>query len=384
MPRIILLTDFTEHYANGLLKGIVQYSKGRDSWVLCKMPLSYRDLYGVEGVLEWALKWKADGIIAQFYNSDNVAIFKQHGIAAIAQDFKQRFTEIPNITGAHFLAGQMGANYFLNKGFRNFGFYGFKGIVWSEERCEGFKNKIAKSGAGNTFSEYQNIEFKDLWFYESAPLMKWLYSLPKPVAIMTCDDNQGRHIIEVCNQIGIKIPGEAAILGIDNDEIVCSLSDPSMSSIQQDVEKGGYDTAILMEKMILNPDGDFDNVVVKPTHIITRSSTDIFACDDHYISKAIKHIHENSYQKLNVDNIVKLVPLSRRLLETRFKQITGFSVYSYILNLRIEKFAEKLLESDEPIVEIAMKMDFLDYKNLSRQFKSVMECTPSEFRANRQ
>jgi len=382
MPRIILLTDFTEAYAINLLKGIVQYSKGREPWVLCKMPLSYRDLYEVEGVLDWALKWKAEGIIAQFYNSDNVKIFKENGIAAIAQDFKQRFTDIPNITGEHHLAGQMGANYFVKKGFTNFAFYGFKGIVWSEERCNGFRNEIAKHGFGNNFSEYQNIESTDLWFYESAPLMKWLHDLPKPVALMACDDNQGNHIIEVCNQCGIKIPEEVAVLGVDNDEIICTLSEPSLSSIHQGVEKGGYETAALMDDMIKNPDKQFEDVIVYPTHIVTRQSTDIFATEDRHISTVLKYIHQNSDKKLNVDDIVKIVPLSRRLLETRFKYVTGYSVYAYMLHLRIEKFAEKLIETDNSIVEIALEMGFFDYKNISRQFKAIMGCTPSEFRVN--
>jgi len=383
MPRIILLTDFSEEYAKYLLKGIIQYSKGHDTWVLCKMPLSYRDLYEVEGVLEWAIKWKADGIIAQFYNSDHVEIFKENGIAAIAQDFKQRFSSIPNITGAHHIAGQMGANYFIKKGFKYFGFYGFKGIVWSEERCEGFKSEVSKYGFGDNFSEYQNTESKDLWFYEPAPLIKWLQDLPKPVAIMACDDNQGHHIIEVCNQCGIKIPEEVAVLGVDNDEAICTLSDPPLSSIQQAVEKGGFETAELLERMIKNPKAKYDDIIVYPTHIITRQSTDIYATDDYYISLALRYIHQNTDRKLNVNDIIRQVPLSRRLLETRFKQVTGFSVYAYILNLRIEKFAERLLETTDPVVEIAMEMGFSDYKNISRQFKNIKGCTPSEYRINR-
>lgn len=384
MIRIILLTDFSEEYAKNLLKGIARYSKGRGSkWVLCKMPLSFRDVNEVEGVLEWALKWKADCIIAQFYNTDHVKIFKKNGIIAIAQDFKQRFTDILNITGAHYIAGQMGANYFIKKGFQHFAFYGFKGIVWSEERCEGFRDEVEKHGWGTNFSEYQNIEFKDLWFYESGPLTEWLRTLPKPVAIMACDDNQGHHIIEACNQCGIKVPEEVAVLGVDNDEAVCTLSYPPLSSIHQAVEKGGYETAELIEKMMKNPDAAYEDVVVYPTHIVTRQSTDIYATDDRSISVILKYIHQNTDKKLNVTDLLKLVPLSRRLLETRFREVTGLSVYSYILNLRIQKFAEKLIYSKDTVIEIAMKMGFTDYKNISRQFKAIKGCTPSEYRLKR-
>jgi LacI family transcriptional regulator len=344
------------------------------------MPFSYRVEHEVEGVLKWAKEWKADGIIAQFYNTDQVTIFKENGIAAIAQDFKARFTDRPNITGAHRLTGQMGADYFIRKGFKNFAFYGFKDIVWSSERCEGFLDELSRNHLDKHFYQYQNTDVKALWYYESAPLVAWLKRLPKPVAMMVCDDNQGQHIAEICKQCGIKIPEEIALLGVDNDEIICTLSDPPLSSINQAVEKGGYDAAKLMEQMIQNPEGPHDDVVVYPTHIITRQSTDIFATSDKHISAVLKYIHQNIDKKLNVDQIIRMAPLSRRLLETRFKQEIGLPVYTYIMNLRIDKFAHKLIETDAPIVEIANEIGLSDYKNIARQFKKMKGCTPSEYR----
>jgi LacI family transcriptional regulator len=382
MPRIILLTDFSEDYANRLLKGIVRYSKEHGPWVLCKMPLSYREVHKIEGVLEWALKWKADGIIAQFYNSDNVGLFRRHGIAAIAQDFRLRFTEIPNITGTHFAAGRMGADHFIGKGFRSFGFYGFKRIVWSEERCEGFRSEIEKHGYGDNFSEYRNIGSDDLWYYESVSLREWLDGLPKPCAIMACDDSRAYHIVEVCNLHGIRVPEDVAVLGVDNDEVVCSLSDPPLSSIEQDVEAGGYAAAQLMERMINDPDGKFEDVVVNATRVVTRRSTDIYATEDNYISTALRYIHDNADRKLGVEDVVRQVPLARRLLETRFRRVTGTSVYSYIMGARIERLARRLLETDDPITDVALQMGFTDYKNISRQFRSLKGCTPSEYREN--
>jgi LacI family transcriptional regulator len=380
MPRIILLTDLSEEYAKNLLKGIVRYSKEHEPWVLCKMPFSFRVEQGVEGVLEWAKEWKADGIIAQFYNSDRVEIFRENGIAAIAQDFKSRFTEIPNITGAHRLAGKMGADYFIRKGFKNFAFYGFKDIVWSSERCEGFLDEIRKYQLETHFYEYQNDDFKELWYYESAPLIAWLKKLPKPIAMMACDDNQGHHIAEVCKQCGIRIPEEIALLGVDNDEAVCSLSDPPLSSISQAVEKGGYETAQLMSRMIQNPQEYYEDVVVYPTHIITRQSTDIYATNDKYISTILKYIHQNVNKKLTIDQFIHLVPLSRRLLEKHFKQEIGAPIYTYIMNLRIEKFAHRILETDSSIMEIADEIGYSDYKNIARQFKRIKGCTPSEYK----
>ncbi|MDR1680335.1 MAG: DNA-binding transcriptional regulator [Prevotellaceae bacterium] len=380
MLRVILLTDFSEAYAQNLLRGIIRYSKHHEPWVVCKMPFSYRVEHAVEGVLAWAKEWKADGIIAQFYNTDNVSIFREHGIAAIAQDFKARFCEIPNITGAHHETGRIGADYFIRKGFKNFAFYGFKDIVWSSERCEGFLCELRQHGLDGRFYEYRNTDFNKLWYYESAPLVEWLKRLPKPVALMACDDNQGHHIAELCQQCGIKIPEEIALLGVDNDEAVCNLSDPPLSSINQAVEKGGYEAAQLMEQMIKRPDIRHDDVVVVPTHVITRQSTDIYATTDKHISMVLRHIHQHTDRAFRIKELMQLIPLSRRPLETRFRQEIGMSIYTYVTNLRIERFTRRLLESKSSIADIVEEMGFSNYKNIARLFKKVKGCTPSQFR----
>lgn len=380
MVRLILLTDFTEGFAHYLLKGILVYSKGREPWVVCKMPPSYKQRFGLSGVLEWAKRWKANAIIAQFDDFDQVEIFKQNGIVAIAQDFKSRFTSIPNITADYHLTGSLAAEYFLEKGFQHFAFYGYKDVVWSSERCEGFKARVEKAGLGSTFQDYQHQELEDLWFYETDPLCNWLQLLPKPVALMACDDNQGNRITEACKICNIKIPEEIAVLGVDNDELTCNLSDPSLSSVDMNIEQAGYETAKLIEKLLTTPSYPYKDVIIQPKRIISRESTNIYATRDPHILTALRHIHQHIESKLNVNDIVRVVPLSRRLLEMRFKAATGQSVYKYIFNLRMELFAQRLLETNEPVAEIALEVGLSDCRNLSRQFRSLKGCTPVEYR----
>lgn len=235
MIRLILLTDFTEAFAHNLLRGILEYSKEREPWVVCRMPPSYKQSHGIPGVLKWAKKWQADAIIAQFDDDDEVELFRENGIIALAQDFKSRFSVIPNITSEYKLTGQMAADFFLQKGFRNFAFYGYENVVWSEERCMGFRDRIIEKGFGDNFFEYQKQPLENLWYYESEPLASWIKSLPHPLALMACDDTQGNKIMEVCRVLGIKIPEEIAVLGVDNDEIICSLSDPPLSSVNLNI-----------------------------------------------------------------------------------------------------------------------------------------------------
>ena len=379
MYKIILLLDFAEEYSKNLLKGISKYAMENGPWTYCRMPLYYRETIGMEGILQWAKDWGADGIIGQLYNDTNVGKIVDSGIPVIAQDFKERFKEIPNITGSYRETGILGANYFLKKGYKNFAFYGFNDIVWSRERAEGFEERVNAAGHHVHYFEHRKSRSTDLWYYKSNSLSQWIRSLPKPIALMACDDNQGQHITEACRQIKIRIPEEVAVLGVDNDEMLCELSDPPLSSIAMDVERGGYDTAKLLDKMIKGLKKPYD-ILVKPTQVITRQSTDIYATNDAHIASTLKFIHKNIEKNLHVDEIVKQVPLSRRSLEKRFLQITGLPVYKYIFNLRIEKFTQKLLETDQSIFEIAMDMGLNDSKNIARQFKQVKGCNPVEYR----
>jgi LacI family transcriptional regulator len=380
MIKLILLSDFSEEYYKNLLRGITQYSRDHGPWTFCKMPTYYRETLGIDGILQWAREWEADGIIGQFYNDEEVEKFTEAKIPVIAQDFKERFTDIPNITGAYRETGRMGAEYFLKKGFKHFAFYGFGNIVWSRERAEGFEERINEAGYEVQYYEHKDSRGIDLWYYKPSALSDWLKSLPKPIALMACDDNQGHHITEAARHAGIRIPDELAVLGVDNDEMICDLSDPPLSSIELDSEKSGYEAARLMEQMIEDKVCYGPDIVVKPTQVITRHSTDIFASKDKYIVSALKYIHGNLDKNLKVDQVLKEVPLSRRSLEKRFIMTTGYPVYEYIYNQRIEKFTQKLLETDMTIFEIALDLGLSDSKNIARQFKQIKGMTPMEYR----
>ena len=276
----------------------------------------------------------------------------------------------------------MGAEYFIKKGFRHFAFYGTRGIVWSDERCQGFRDTVRRANAGYTFSALRNTSQTDLWLYDPIQLTTWLQSLPKPVAIMACDDNQAYHITEACLQAegaGFRIPDDIAVLGVDNDETICRLSAPNLSSLNQNIEQGGYDVARLIERILHDPKAEREDIMVYPTHIITRQSTDIYANNDPHIAEVLKYIHENISQKITVDELVALVPLSRRLLESRFKKSMGTSIYDYIIQVRIEKMTQ-LLGEGLSVSEAASELGFSDIKNVSRTFKQLKGMTPSEYR----
>lgn len=193
------------------------YAKAHEPWVVCRMPPSYKDEFGIEGVIRWAKSWKADAIIGRFNNDDPVELFRENGIVVVAQDYKSRFSCIPNITGNYKKTGQMAAKFFISKGYRSFAFYGYDDAVWSKERCEGFYNYLSGQGMADTFHTYNEPSADNLWFADTTPLLEWLKSLPQPTALMACDDNLGNRITDICMVNNIRVPEKIAILGVDND-----------------------------------------------------------------------------------------------------------------------------------------------------------------------
>ena len=381
MLKLLFISDFSESFSNKLLKGIVNYSMEKDRWSICRMPAYHKKTIGIEGVLKWAKEWGTDAIIGTFEETDDISMLTDAGIVVIAQDFKKRSKVVPNITADYPAMGRMAARYYIDRGFQNFGFFGLNDVCWSDERCDGFRSELAESGHGSSFHEYNLQDINHYWFYEAEKLSEWLRNLPKPIGIMACDDNQGNLLIEACHSAGIHIPSEISIIGVDNDELLCNLGSTNLSSISVDVEDGGYRTARLIERMVNDPECAGEDIVLKPVRIVERISTAAFATKDKEIQKAVMFIYHNRHKKISVKDVVSNVALSRRLLEVRFKEVTGQSIYQYIADLKIKTFSEMLLETDEQVINIALSLGENDAKSISKRFKATYGCSPNEWRS---
>lgn len=378
MAKILLLTDFSSGYSRNLLKGIVRYSKEVGNWSFQRMPLYYRMLYGENGVVEWAKKWQADAIIAQLTDV-NIELLNDLNIPIIVQNYRDRNKAVSNLTGDYFNTGVMAAKFFLNRGYRNFAFYGFKGAIWSRERADGYSHEIEKQGYKLAVLENDNKD-KEEWSYNHTVLGNWLQSLPKPVALFACDDHFALQISETCNVYNINVPDDIAILGVDNDDLLCNISDPPLSSIVLDVENGGYNAGKLLHQLITKEITEPFNIVVNPLIIERRKSTEKYAVSDKNIRIILNYIEKNYANHLSVEELVKQVPLSRRVLEKKFKEETGESLYQYIQNYRIDQFTRLLITTDYSLFEAALQSGFENYKNVSRVFRKYKSLSPAEYR----
>jgi len=378
MVRLMFVTDFTEQFAYRLLKGILDYSKGKEPWTVMRVPVEYK-MTGFENLVNWAVQWKINVVIGLFDEENDLELFRKKGIVVLAQDYVKKFNGYPNITSDYTLTGRMAAEHFIEKGFQNFGFFGHNNVCWSDDRRDAYTTRLKEQGFKKIYV-YNGQSLNRRWFYTANTLKKWILSLPKPIAIMCCDDNQGNLLLEACNSIGVRVPDEVSIIGVDNDEILDNMTAPTLSSIDLDIERGGWEAAEMATRMMKDPCYRGEDIILHPIDIKTRISSSIFATKDTAILKALQFIQSNLEDKISVSDVLKVVPLSRRLLEIRFKEVTGDTIYNYISRLRIERFAYLLLNTGDSVLTISEKLGEIDSKSISRKFKAIKGCTPLEYR----
>ena len=224
----------------------------------------------------------------------------------------------------------MAAEFFIRKGYKAFAYYGFTDTVWMRERGEGFRDAVSEKGYPvYTFDDGRQLSGGQ-WNFDAERVSRWLLDLPKPISLFACDDYYALQITEVCKMYNIDIPGDIAVLGVDNDNLLCNISDPALSSIELDVENGGYEVGKLLHQFIEKKITAPADVIIKPVRIVSRGSTERFAVSDKYIGQVLAYIDENYCNPLSVDDLIRIIPYSRRVLEKKFKSETGMSVYQYI------------------------------------------------------
>jgi len=377
MIKILLLIDYSSEFSRRLLRGLVSYSNDYGPWIFYRLPSYYKYLYGKEGIVDWVKEWRPDAIIAKWdYNGTD--LFQDLNVPVIFQNYKERSKHASNLTGDYIGTGKLAAKFFINKRYRNFAFYGNKGVIWSIERAEGFRQEIQKVNGNYHYFESESLD-ENQWNNNHIKLEEWLLSLPKPIALFACDDSFALQVSEICKINNIHIPHEISLLGVDNDELICNLSDPPISSIVLEVEKGGYLAGKLIHQLI-NKEKEFFNIVINPVRIEERGSTDKYDISDKYILKIIQHIKSNFRTDILFNDLIKQVPFSRRNLEIKFKKEVGTSIYQFILNCKVEHFVYLLLTTNRSIFDLALEAGFKDSKNFSRIFKKYFGISPMEYR----
>jgi LacI family transcriptional regulator len=382
IPTIGLLVESSRVSGRALLCGIAK----------CAHHYGPCSFYWEPGGLEKAWpKLKAldvDGIILR--DVDKLEEVLDLGIPAVVIGHSKM--EIPNLVNVvtdSSAIGQIGAEHLLNCGFRHFAYCGYgsalsptshrESFTWSDLRQEFFNRRVRQAGfevhTYTTLSPATNT-----WREERHKMAAWLQSLPKPVGLMACNDDCGRQVIEACKLANLVVPDAVGVLGADNDEVVCGLSDPPLSSVAINFERAGYEAALVLFRLLRGSRRISSKITVSATHVVARRSTDFMAVADPYVSKALQFIRDHARENLLVLDISRAAALSRRALEIKFRREVGCSIHEYIRRVRTDQIVKLLVETELTVGQIAESLSFSDVQHFARYFRAGKQKSPLAYR----
>jgi len=373
LPKVILLLETSRAFGRDLLHGIARYSKLHGPWAF------YREPRNLRSHAPHLKSWKATGIIMR-----NSIVSKELFALKIPTIMVLHHTgkpdNLPSVITDSMNVSKLAAEHLLSCGLRSFAYCGFDDIFWSNDRKRYFKNFIEEAGFKLFVYGGSKIKKYKTWEKEQSYMSKWLKTLPKPIGIMACNDDRGNHVLEACKIANLNVPEEVSVIGVDNDTLICDLSDPPLSSIALNTETAGYAAAELLDNLMHGISTPEKEIIVSASHIVRRQSTDILAVDDPEVVEAIRYIRLNAKYKIRVNDVVAKTCLSRRSLESRFREIIHRSIQEEIRKVRTDLIAQMLIETTLPISEITAKFDFTDQEHISRYFKKEKSMGLREFR----
>jgi len=381
-PKVLLLIESARGFGRDLIEGISNYARFHGPWSFYTYAPFFRSIENNREILNRLQNEGINGIISR--EMSDFHILKKMNIPVIfASTIKTINFEIPKefptIISDNQMIGRLAAEHLMNCGFTNFAYCGYWNIGWSQDRFHSFKKALEQKG--NEASNYQPSAKLHHWEFERQILFDWLASLPKPVGIMACSDDRSRDLIEAAKLIGIRIPEDVAIVGVDNDKLVCELAHPTLSSIALDTVNAGFKAAELLDNLMsgqVMPNGQ--KIFIKATHVEIRYSTDILALEDNNILTAVRFIRENIRKLITVDDVVNSTYLSRRTLERRFDKTFGRSIHAEICRVKVENISKMLIQTNMTQLQIAHVVGFTSVDNLRRFFHREIGFTPLEYR----
>ncbi len=379
-PRVaIVLRGWLEENLN-LLHSLAKFKRFNANWHVFVDDLAR----GAEDP-DWLLDQGWDGIFCKEGSDELFRKAREREIACVDLSDDGVVREgCPKFRPNNVAAGHLGAEHFVEKGFRHFAFCGFGNELWSRERRDGFMEGLALAGKKCTSfeSEYPGVSQPAWEFAEEDEMARWLGTLPKPVAIFACNDLRAVHIVNACHQADFRVPEEVAILGVNNDSARCELSAPSVSSIPIDVSEYARMAGAALEALMAGAKpSEFKKVsLIDPLEVVTRRSTSILAVEDKAVAQALNLIRENACKGITVEDVAKAVHISRSLLEKRFRQYVGRSPQVEIRQAQVVQIKQMLAETEYSLAHIAEMAGFEHPEYMSVVFKRLTNATPSAYR----
>jgi len=384
MPQVALFLPTSVKTCRELLRGILQFVHLHGPWAVHiiegragEQKLSSPSAWGCTGIILASAGCRRKGWLLA--NVPTIVADPTDDMFDPAHPLNR----LSQVTCDNRPIGRYAAEYFLARKFSHYAYVGeVSGAFWSMERQATYCERLSREGFSCIVYPPLSAAARKDFGVEQAALCDWLKTLPKPVAIFVANDVRGRQVLDSCLKAGVAVPQEAAVLGVDNDEMLCETTNPQMSSIQMNTEQTGFEAARLLDGMMRSRRRTVKKVVLTYgySNLVTRQSTETVQIGDAIIARALEFIRINAGIAVTVDDLVRHLHVSRRSLETRFKAMLGRTVYSEIMRVRLERVQTLLRETPMTIEAISDTCGFASASHLGSVFRSHFEMTLSSYR----
>lgn len=375
MKKVALLIETSNAYARGLLHGIMAYIREHRPWSI------YLAEHGRgDQPPGWIARWQGDGIIARVENPSMAQALRRLKVPIVDTSAARLMPSLPWFETDDAAIACLAFQHLRDRGFKRFAYCGDPRFNWSNWRREHFERAVSADG-GQCFLYKPTRSFSPDDTKQVDDIARWVKKLPKPVGVMTCYDYRGQQVLDACRQLGVPVPDEVAVVGVDNDELLCELSHPPLSSVVPNTHRTGYEAAALLDEMMSGRKADGITHLIAPLGVATRQSTDVLAIEDRNVALAVHYIRAQACNGINVRDVLKAVPQARRQLEGRFKVLLGRTPHEEIIRVQLNRVQQLLAETDLPLSEVAERAGFAHVEYLSVVFKKKVGMPPSQYRA---
>ena len=375
--NIAVIVETSNSYARDILRGIHEYVRTRRGWTL------YLTEHGRHEIDEsFAGNWKFDGVIARIETDRMARIIKTMGVPTVDVSAARLIEGIPWVETDDEAITRLAIDHLKDCGLHNFAFFGDPFYNWSIWRQHAFERIVGhpESVKSRIFNLPARKEPRVRWWTQRDAIRAWLESLPKPIGIFACYDACGQQLLEICHYYDIMVPEDVAVVGVDNDNLLCELATPTMSSVVPNSFGTGAYAAEILDYMMSGKTLAGRKYSMEPLGVRKRVSTDVLTVGDPHVAKAVAYIRQNAHQNIRVEDVLGIVPLSRRVLEARFRKALNRTPHQEILRVRTNAVRELLLETDMSLFEISEALGIEHPEYLSVFFKKETGLTPSQYR----
>jgi len=388
-PRVALLIQSSLEYGRGLLRGIGHYIAERGPWAVYHRagPLAERLPEGLRA-------WRPDGLLAQLESPILIRQVRALRLPTVDLFALHALPGVPRLAPDLRAVSRLVADYFLDRGYEHFAYCGFQGVYYLELRRRYFVEYLGERGHWTAVYESSPSRPKEgVFAVEAAGLLeterlgRWIQGLPKPLALWAGSDVRAQQVLSACSERGIAVPDEVAVAGVSNDEVLCRLCDPQLTSVDLNTEEIGYRAAELLERMMRGRRGPKEPILVPPRGMVERQSTMALAVADADVAAAVQFVRRRCCEGISVDDVAEHVALSRSTLQRRFAKALGRTPQAEIHHQQLQRVKQLLADTDWSLARIAEMAGFRHCESLCRLFKRQTGQTPggyreSHFRAN--